>query len=278
MIRRVLPLLVMAGCAAQPMKGETILELRASPGSDVDTVKGLLTLTAVATTDTGAVGSGTVRFVTDVGNLTVAEATLDEFGKAETVFSCIEGMHPFCDTASGADVTAQWDSPSKRTVTSRRIAFRRPQLVEVGYSGDGGSGTECTSQRDCQLGLACFDGTCVGNGQLRFSLSWTVASDFDLHVTTPNNKHLFYGNRRDDGGELDVDACVGSSTCRPTNVENIFWRGTPPTGTYKFHVRNFNGRAAGSFRIQVTGTGTPQEFTGMLPASSTDSMLFTVTR
>lgn len=277
MFQRALPVLLLLSCSA-PVKGERLLELRTSPTTDVDTIKGLLTLTAVATTEAGGIGSGTVRFTSDVGHFSVEEVALDEFGKAETIFSCVAGTHPFCDTLSAADVTIQWDGPSGRTTASRRIPLRRPPPPELTYSGDGGSGTPCESQRDCQLGLSCFENTCVGSGALRISLSWTVVSDYDLHVITPGNKHIFYANRREEGGELDVDMCVTPTGCRATNVENIFWRGPPPAGTYKVYVQNFNGRGTGNFRIQVSG-GAPLEFTGTLPATrGAESMQFTVPR
>lgn len=267
------------GCTPSPsMQGEPTLELRTSPGTTLDTVKGVLTLSASATSAQGTVGSGTVRFFSDIGALSAAEATIDEFGKAEVTFSCIAGMHQYCDMQEAAEVTARWSPPGKTVTVTRRVPLTRP--AATGFAGDGGSGTPCESPNDCQQGLTCFENTCVGAGQLRISLSWTAQSDFDLHVITPSMKEIFYANRRADGAELDVDACVGTSTCRRTNVENVFFRSAPPPGTYSIYVRNFNGRFAGAFRLVVSGGGLPnEEFTGNLPANAgADSMRFTIMR
>ncbi|MBE2249538.1 MAG: hypothetical protein IAE78_08300 [Myxococcus sp.] len=266
--------LVLLSCTPAPM-GAAQLEFRASANS-VDIVKGAIVLTAVATDPAGNIGRGTVEFVTEAGAVSVPSVELDEFGKGQVEYSCLESDDPLCGTLSAAEVTAIWQRSPKVTAT-RRVSLRRPGAFVT--SADGGSGAPCMTQAECQSGLACFDGTCVGSGRLRFSLSWMAQSDFDLHVLTPSGKHLFYGNRRDDGGELDVDACIVASACRPTNVENIFWFGTPPSGTYTFYVHNYNGRQGGPFRIQVAGgSGAPQEFSGTLPASRTESMRFTITR
>lgn len=266
--------LALVSCTPAVM-GESVLELRAVPSPSVDTTKGSVAIVAVATAPGGTVGAGTVSFSSDLGMLSATSATLDEFGKAEVSFACLEGMHAGCDTATGAEVTAKWNTTPPVT-TTRRITLRRPPA----FSTDGGPGALCRSQNDCGPGLACFDGTCVGAGVLRFSLSWQAQSDFDLHILTPAMNHIYWANRREDGGDLDVDACVVQAQCRPTNVENVYWRVTPPTGTYKFYVVNFNGRAAGPFRIQVAGPGVaPQEFTGTLAASAMEkSMEFTITR
>jgi hypothetical protein len=265
---------LLTACSPAVM-GDPVLDVRALPAASVDVTKGSVAIQAVATDAAGKVGRGTVSFSSDVGMVSATSGTLDEFGKAEITFACLAGMHAGCDTQSSATVTAKWETTPPVTAT-RRITLRRPMPP----SADGGAGTPCSNQNDCQSGLACFDGTCVGAGALRFSLSWTAQSDFDLHVITPMMNHIYFANRREDGGDLDVDACVIQAQCRPTNVENVYWRASPPTGTYRFYVVNFNGRAAGAFRIQVAGPGVaPQEFTGMLPASSmAQSMDFTITR
>lgn len=122
MFQRALPVLLLLSCSA-PVKGERLLELRTSPTTDVDTIKGLLTLTAVATTEAGGIGSGTVRFTSDVGHFSVEEVALDEFGKAETIFSCVAGTHPFCDTLGPP--TSPFSGTGPRTTASRRIPLRR---------------------------------------------------------------------------------------------------------------------------------------------------------
>lgn len=275
-MRSLLAALAALATACTPaVMGEAVLDVRALPSAAVDVTKGSISIVAVATDGAGKIGQGAVSFSSDIGMLSATSGTLDEFGKSEVTFACLAGMHAGCDTQTSATVTVKWSSTPPLT-TTRRITLRRPTPP----SADGGAGTPCRTQSDCQPELACFDGTCVGAGALRFSLSWTAQSDFDLHVITPMMNHIYYANRREDGGDLDVDACVVQSQCRPTNVENVYWRASPPSGTYKFYVINYNGNAAGNFRLQVAGPGVaPQEFTGSLPASSmAKSMEFTITR
>lgn len=261
------------------MTGESALELRTRPTNDVDTIKGSITITAVTTKADGTVGSGTVQFVSDIGELSATEATIDEFGKAEVSFKCVAGMHQYCDMQAAAEVSARWTTPGRALVATRKIPLRRP--MPVGVFGDGGSGYDCASTSECQQGLVCFENICVGEGQLRFSLTWTVPSDFDIHLIGPGSpQEVFYGNRSAGGARLDVDACIRAAQCRPTNVENIYYSSTPPAGTYTVYVVNFNGASAGAFRLNVSGGLVPnQQFTGSLPAQAgAESMRFTITR
>jgi len=130
-------------------------------------------------------------------------------------------------------------------------------------------GDPCNGTVDCTPGSICWNEICVGEGSLRFSLAWTVASDFDLHVQTPSGTEIYYGNRDAEGASLDVDDCIGSSCRNPTgtHVENIFWVGEAPSGTYEVWVVNYNGAESGTFTIEAAGTGSGP-FTGTLDASS----------
>jgi hypothetical protein len=145
-------------------------------------------------------------------------------------------------------------------------------MVTASGGGATGHGTvqpgdPCTGTIDCTPGSICWNAICVGDGSLRFSLSWNVVSDYDLHVKTPSGTELYYGNRSGEGGTLDVDDCV-SNSCKSTSathVENIYWSDTAAHGTYEVWVVNFNGSAGGSYTIETsTGVGT----TGSLPATS----------
>lgn len=143
-----------------------------------------------------------------------------------------------------------------------------PARVNVAVSyGTGGPGDIC-EEAGCRAETTCFEGTCVGTGDLRVSLSWTVISDFDLHVRTPSGVEIFYGNKMDGGGELDVDDCVGDS-CRSlgTHVENIVFSDNPESGTYEVWVVNFNGSRQGSFTVQISGA-VRQTIQGTLPAQA----------
>jgi hypothetical protein len=139
--------------------------------------------------------------------------------------------------------------------------------------GTGVSGDEC-QVAGCALGKQCFGGICVGVGRLRASLSWTVLSDFDLHVKTPGGVEISYLDPDAGGGMLDVDDCIGNVCAVPsaTHVENIVFEMEPARGTYEVWVQNYSGGAAGAYTIEVSGAA-QSSFTGNLPATSgLDSM------
>jgi len=138
-----------------------------------------------------------------------------------------------------------------------------------GHDGDrdGEPGDLCEEDTDCIEGAICWNGTCVQEGELRISLSWEVISDFDLHVLTPLGSHIFFDHMKADHGELDVDDCV-HGMCRDnygTHVENVFFDGAAPRGEYLVWVKNFDGRDAGDFEVEVAGAA-QHLWTGTLPA------------
>ncbi len=264
---------VLAACS--PARVDRQLELRVAPAPVVNVLKGSIAVSAIATDEYGNIGAGTVTFSSDVGEVSSDSVALDTFGQADVTYECLSGKQEGCDTSTSALLTARWNVTPLVTAT-RRVTLTQPRPPP----GVGEAGSSCASQAECLADLACFEGTCVGVGALRFSLSWVPQTDFDLHVITPSMKELFWANRSGDNGLLDVDSCVIPTQCRPVNVENVFWRTTPAPGRYRFFVVNFNGRAGGAFRIQVAGAGVaPQEFTGTLPATAqAKSMEFSITR
>ena len=80
--------------------------------------------------------------------------------------------------------------------------------------------------RACGTSQACSNGVCVGQGTLRFTLTWDRAGDMDLHIRPPCGTEIYYGNTSACGGTLDVD-----DTSR-TGPENIFWSGAAASGRY----------------------------------------------
>ncbi len=137
-------------------------------------------------------------------------------------------------------------------------------------------GAECNGPQDCPDDATCFEGVCVGTGELRISLSWDYVSDLDLHVQTPAGHEISFENRSVGGGVLDVDDCVGASCLdnSMTHVENIYFPMQPPLGEYRVWVNNFDGVDGGPFEIQVSGEGSVT-FTGTLPAAPVESQVFT---
>jgi hypothetical protein len=136
-----------------------------------------------------------------------------------------------------------------------------------GGGGPGLPGDPCTGNTDCEPGSICWNETCVREGLLRVSLAWTSDSDFDIHVLTPAGSEIYYGNDSADGGSLDVDDCVG--TCADpggTHVENVVFENVVPSGSYEVWVVNYDGRAGGSYSIDVSGRASAS-FGGSLPAT-----------
>ncbi len=141
-------------------------------------------------------------------------------------------------------------------------------------SGTTPLGDPCNGTIDCTPGSICWNDICVGVGALRFSLAWTEDTDFDLHVETPGGSEIYYSNRAADGGELDVDDCIGGSCVNQdgTHVENIVFLDDAPAGTYTFWVHNYSGTTSGTFTIDVfEGPELVASKSGTLPASNVDS-------
>jgi uncharacterized protein YfaP (DUF2135 family) len=121
---------------------------------------------------------------------------------------------------------------------------------------------------DCVPGSICWNEICLEEGMLRISLAWTADSDFDLHVLTPAGNEIYFANTEADGDMLDVDDCITVCTNPDgTHVENIFFDTTVPPGTYQVWTVNYDGRADGTYSLEVSGAATAA-FDGSLPATA----------
>lgn len=178
-------------------------------------------------------------------------------GLAGTLGGCVERLIQGEDTDSDASTSVEEDSSSTEDVFNTE-------------------GAECNGPQDCPEGATCFEGVCVGTGELRVSLSWSYVSDLDLYVETPAGDLISFENRDAGGGVLDVDDCVGGQCLdnSMTHVENIFFPMQPPVGEYRVWVNNFDGIRGGPFEILVSGDASTT-FTGTLPASAVESQVFT---
>lgn len=136
-------------------------------------------------------------------------------------------------------------------------------------TGTAAVGEPCDETQECVPGSVCFNEYCVGAGTLRISLAFTVDADFDLHVLTPGNSEINFGNKVANGGELDVDQCIVSCGTDP-HVENVVFDETALSGEYEVWVVNYDARAAGDFRIEVAGDVSAR-FEGSLPLASDDA-------
>lgn len=130
------------------------------------------------------------------------------------------------------------------------------------------AGDPCAGTTDCTPGSVCYKQTCVGSGELRFSLSWSADTDIDLHVITPSGARIFHQNRQAAGGALDVDDCVGGN-CKKSggpHIENVVFTGAPAVGFYSVHAVNHAGQMVTPVSIEVFG-GTGGSFTDIVPSA-----------
>jgi len=120
----------------------------------------------------------------------------------------------------------------------------------------------------------------VGNGALQISLSWDKNDDVDLHVFTPSEKHLYFGNKNYEGtgeygkAELDIDSNAG---CIIDSVksENIFFEAPLEDGDYRVEVRIYEKCLSGEgakYRVTANLKGKFVEFSkkqsGQFPDAS----------
>lgn len=96
---------------------------------------------------------------------------------------------------------------------------------------------------------------------LRFSLAWSNNDDLDLAVVTPNGDEIFYGHRRGQYGQLDVDMHV-TGPFVPDPVENIFFSKVVD-GVYEVQVHQFTARSLDNvgFTVEVECAGKVMHFT-----------------
>ena len=89
-------------------------------------------------------------------------------------------------------------------------------------------------------------------GQVQVSVSWTGASDVDLHVVEPGGEEIYYGNEISaTGGTLDLDS---NPACSIDNVnnENITWSTGAPHGTYTVRLDYYDACGVGQSDYVVT--------------------------
>lgn len=118
------------------------------------------------------------------------------------------------------------------------------------YSGN-------TADSDIKKRVAAAGGNV--DALFRVSLGWQNYDDLDIHVKTPNGRHIYFGNK---SGILDVDMNAGSRrSLKP--VENTCWdKKNLKDGVYTFSVHNYSQRATTDvgFTLEVVFGGHVQTF------------------
>ncbi|MFO0604471.1 MAG: hypothetical protein U0324_14920 [Polyangiales bacterium] len=105
--------------------------------------------------------------------------------------------------------------------------------------------------RACGAGQACVNSTCVGQGQLRFTLTWDTNGDMDLHLLPPCGTEIYYSRTSACGGTLDVDNTSGRGP------ENIYWSSAYTPGTYQVCPEAYTSAVANAnYTLTVVRGGT----------------------
>lgn len=94
-------------------------------------------------------------------------------------------------------------------------------------------------------------------GELRCSLSWYNHDDLDIWLRCPNGRTIKYSNKRELGGELDVDMNAGKRSRTP--VENIIFtnKSQMAEGNYELMINQFLRRECSNvgYDIQIECQG-----------------------
>lgn len=100
----------------------------------------------------------------------------------------------------------------------------------------------------------------VGTGDLQVSLTWDTRTDVDLWLTEPNGNKIYFSNDvSSTGGELDFDNTV------EYGPENIFYKNTAPSGTYKVEVNYYDGAPLNThYNVVIKNGNTITSYEGTL--------------
>jgi hypothetical protein len=173
---------------------------------------------------------------------------------------------------------ADYRADERRGFVDRTNVLVSSQPVQVAWltsSNTNHNAFDASVNQLRQLGGTPGDGGFIdvgGTGVFRGQLVWNTSADLDLHLTLPDQQHVYYGNRTvtfNNGratAALDVDNLGETITVQPdTRVENIVVNGVPLTGDYTFYVNNFgSSNSSDAFTLRVSGNGTVQVINGTL--------------
>jgi len=109
----------------------------------------------------------------------------------------------------------------------------------------------------------------IGDAVFWILAEWFAVGDGDLHVQTPNNEHIYWGNPIDStGGILDVNSNI-------IGPESVIWppNTTPTTGLYHvcFDNRDNSLGVGANYVIYFSDHGSAGlAFNGVSPIQSSD--------
>ncbi|MBL8604153.1 MAG: hypothetical protein JNK72_19660 [Myxococcales bacterium] len=199
---------------------------------------------------------------------------------------CRAGVQSCVRTSSGTGTV--WAActgeqrPNTAEICANNVDDNCNGMVDEGCT----TGTGCPNNAPrcggicCASNEACANNVCVGNGQLRFTLSWDISpADLDLHIVPPCGTEIYYGRLSACGGTLDVDSCpaLSRSASYPSGTdpcngpENVFWQNAPASGSYLICVNpwRMNSGTTARYTLNVyRGTQLVRTFTGTRSAST----------
>ena len=110
----------------------------------------------------------------------------------------------------------------------------------------------------------------TGVGDIFATLTWNKEGDVDLWLIEPGGNKIYYANPTSPtGGQLDYDNVTGYGP------ENIFYEGTPPTGTYEVWVHYYSEyEGPTDWVVSLKNGASTQNFRNTLQQDD-DSMLVT---
>jgi hypothetical protein len=191
---------------------------------------------------------------------------------------CRAGVQP---CVRGADGSTSWVGcnnevrPNAMEICGNRLDDNCNGMVDEGCTMGCPDGRPLCGGACCPTGEACAANICVGSGQLRFTLTWDIQADLDLHIVPPCGTEIYYGRLSACGGTLDRDSCPSltptDSADRCNGPENVFWPVAPATGTYLLCVNpwRMNAGTTARWTLQVyRGTMLVRTYTGTRNSSA----------
>jgi hypothetical protein len=103
-------------------------------------------------------------------------------------------------------------------------------------------------------------------GLITITLTWDTYDDLDLHLIEPSGNRIYFDNKvSSSGGTLDVDVNADGRAYTDNALENIYYRGTPPSGTYTVYVhfyKRVSSQQSIPYQVFVKMGNTKRNFSG----------------